>query len=288
MWSFTGRCAYAYDCRQFETGCTASCPTPHEYPALSPWLINASWRLRRRGLQTAPDAVCVAPSRWLAREASLGLWRDHRVEVIPYGLPLDVWKPNADRAEQRRDLGLRPEQTLALVVAANLAVRRKGGDMLLEALRENISPDLVVGFLGHGSDELAARIPGALSLGFQSDEAARARLFGCADVLLHPAPVDNLPNVVLEAMACGTPTVAFDVGGLPDMVRPGVTGWLATGVGARPLRRALEGALSDLRAGRDLRRECREVAVAEYSEALQARRYGALFTELRAGRTGAV
>jgi glycosyltransferase involved in cell wall biosynthesis len=287
MWSFTGRCAYAYDCRQFETGCTASCPTPHEYPALSPRLINASWRVRRRALSVAPGAVCVAPSRWLAREASVGLWRDHRVEVIPYGLPLDVWKPNADRAEQRRNLGLRPEQTLALVVAANLAVRRKGGEMLLEALRDNLPPDLVVGFLGHGSDELAARIPGALSLGFHEHEAARAGLFGCADVLLHPAPVDNLPNVVLEAMACGTPTVAFEVGGLPDMVRPGVTGWLATGVGAGPFRRAVECALSDLRGARDLRAECRNVAVAEYPQALQADRYGALFADLVGQRTGA-
>jgi glycosyltransferase involved in cell wall biosynthesis len=284
MWSFTGRCAYAYDCRQFEAGCTASCPTPHEYPALSPWLIHASWWLRQRALQITPDAACVAPSRWLAREASIGLWGDHRVEVIPYGLPLDVWKPNAERAEQRRNLGLQPEQTLALVVAANLAVRRKGGGVLLEALGDNLPPDLVVGFLGNGSDELAARIPRALSLGYQADEAARARLFGCADLLLHPAPVDNLPNVVLEAMACGTPTLAFDVGGLPDMVRPGRTGWLAREVGARPFRQALEHALSDLRAGRTLRAECRSVALAEYAAGLQAERYGVLFSELLAGR----
>ena len=108
-----------------------------------------------------------------------------------------------------------------------------------------------------------------------SDEKRLA--YSAADALLHPAPVDNFPNVVLEAMACGTPTIALPVGGLPEMVRPGVSGWLADQATPAALGDAVDRALL----GDRLRESCRDLAKREYSLDLQGQRYVQLFAELR-------
>src|SRR5262249_14187929 len=111
-------------------------------------------------------------------------------------------------------------------------------------------------------------------------ERIRALAYNAADLLVHPAPVDNLPNVVLEALACGTPVLGFRIGGVPEMVRPGQTGWLAQEVSAAALARGLDAALQDLAQGVDLRPSCRAVAEAEFDDAVQAQRYLQLFRSL--------
>ena len=280
MWSLTGRCAYAYDCRAFETGCGTDCPTPHEYPALAPAQIPGAWQRRKRIYDAAAGLAVVTPSRWLASEAQRGMWRAHRIETIPYGVPHDIYVPAVDRAALRRRLGIAYDAVVALVVADNIEERRKGLGYALEALAARPRPGLVLSLAGrvHGLPE----IPGlpVQRLGFLGAEAQLAAAYAAADFLLHPAPVDNLPNVVLEAMACGTPTVAFPIGGLPDMVRPGRTGWLAQELSAAALGDAIDAALADVRAGRDLRAGCEEVSRVEYTLELQAQRYTQLFSEL--------
>ena len=94
---------------------------------------------------------------------------------------------------------------------------------------------------------------------------------------MHPAPVDNFPNVLLEAFSCGTPAVGLPVGGIPEMIRPGVSGWLAVGVSPEALGHAIDVALDD-RA--DLRNACRALAETEFPLGLQAVHYRRLFAEL--------
>ncbi len=119
-------------------------------------------------------------------------------------------------------------------------------------------------------------------LGYVYEEERKALAYSAADLFVHPAPVDNLPNVVLEALACGTPTVGFAIGGMPDMVRPGVTGWLSETVSAAGLATTLALALDAIAVpGQTLRAKCRSVAETEYSQAHQAERYTALFEAMR-------
>ena len=86
-------------------------------------------------------------------------------------------------------------------------------------------------------------------------------------------------NVVMEALACGTPAVGLPVGGVPEMIRHGQTGWLAEDGSPGALARAIDTALEGLE-GFDWRGSCRAVAVAEYDLELQARRYSELFASL--------
>lgn len=271
MWSMTGRCAYAYDCRQFLDGCSSTCPTPEEYPALDPRRIAASWALRAERLARLPKAVAISPSRWLAREAKAGLWRHHKVAHIPNGVPADVYFPMS-KAAARQALGLGAHERVVAVMAEKLEERRKGWTYFRDALAQVREP-LHVLLIGAGGAQI--RIPAphvGMAVGRVEDPAALRALLNAAECLVHPAPVDNLPNGVLEALACGLPTVAFAVGGLPDMVRPGVSGWLSRDLTATGLAAALAGALASLQET-DMVRHCRELATSEYGLDLQARRY---------------
>jgi len=279
MWSFTGRCAYSYDCRKFISGCDASCPTPTEYPSLDPALITRAWRLRRRLFAQHADLVAVCPSEWLAQEARAGLWAGHPVQVIPNGLPLDRFVP-LSRELARAALGIDSSGPVLLAAAQALTMRRKGGDTLVEAIDQIRSRPFTLLTLGHGHLPVDSEGIRLFSLGHIDHERTMVLAYNAADLLIHAAPVDNLPNVVVEAIACGTPCAGFAVGGMSDMVRGGITGWLAQDVSATSLAGAVDGALAGIQQGVDLRSSCRAVAEEEYDAQLQARRYLALLGSL--------
>lgn len=276
MWSFTGRCAYNYDCRKFLTGCDATCPTPTEHPALAPKKIARAWESRRQLLSTQHGLVAVAPSRWMAQEAQSGLWVSHRVEVIPYGLPLDVYRP-LDRALAREALGIRTRGPVLLVAADDLTERRKGMNVLLDALQFVSQRPLTLLTMGAGSLTYNEKEIFPFHLAYVQDEHHKALAYNAADILVHPAPVDNLPIVVMESIACGTPVVAFPTGGVPDLVRPAQTGWIADVVSAQALASEIQQALNDLDRGTDLGPTCRRIAETEFDMDLQARRYVELY-----------
>ena len=276
MWSFTGRCAYSYDCSKFRVGCDLSCPTPDEYPSLAPKCVMPAWKARRRLFKDHPAIVAVSPSTWLAQEAQSGLWGGHRVEVIPYGLSLDKYLP-VDRGIARAALGVVDQGPVVLVAAQHLGERRKGGQLLADALTLSQTRPLTVLTLGSGQN--AAEIEGVhwQPFGYIDHERTKVLAYSAADLVIHSAPVDNLPLVVMEALACGTPCIAYRVGGLPDIIQAGVSGWLADDVSAAALASVLDNALAAIAAGTDLRSTSRALAVARYSLTSQADRYLQLF-----------
>jgi len=279
MWSFTGRCAYSYNCTKFVTGCDASCPTPTEYPSFSAQLISDAWNRRERFFREHQELVAVSPSRWLACEASRGFWKDHRVEVIPNGLPLEIYKPIGKNLS-RTALDIGTNAPVLLMAAYNLNARRKGGDILVKALQKTSLRPLTLVTFGRGAFRVKNDDIKVYQMGYVNPERVKALVYNASDLLIHPAPVDNLPNTVMEAIACGTPVVAFPVGGVTDMVRPRRTGWLADEVSPEELAETIDSAIEDMRQGVKLQDSCRDVAKAEYSSELQAKRYIELFESL--------
>lgn len=271
MWSFTGRCAYAGDCRKFIQGCDATCPTPNEYPALAPRRIAGAWRHRQALFESCPGLSAVSPSRWLAQEAQAGLWAGHRIEMIPNGLPLDVYTPT-DRQRARQLLGLETTGPV-LLISARRFNRHKGADLFVEALSKLSGETLTVLVMGRADFAMQAPRQKIIQLGYIDDESKKALVYSAADLLVHPAVNDNLPNVVMEALACATPVASFAIGGVPDMVRPGQTGWLAESVSAEALAQLLRTILADAQPLAGLAPLCRQVAEADYGVQLQAQRY---------------
>jgi glycosyltransferase involved in cell wall biosynthesis len=283
MWSFTGRCAYSGGCGRFVSGCDASCPTPAEYPALTPGRIADAWAERKRLFASLRGLAGAAPSRWLAAEAGKGLWSGHRLEVIPNGLCLDTYRPR-DRRLAREAVGIPQEGLTLLIAAEDLSSPRKGGALLAEALRQVTPVPATLLALGGGS---LPPVPAGIQvrrLGFVSDDRLKSLVNSAADLYVHPATEDNLPNTLLESIACGTPVVGLPAGGVPEVVRHGVTGWLAERRDASALAVALSAALSELLSGTDLRSTCRSVAEAEYGLPLCVERYEQVLRDLVAGR----
>lgn len=276
LWSATGRCAYTGGCRLHRSGgCGEACPTWGEYPSCTPQRIAAQLAEKRAVLAQNPGLCAAAPSAWIAREASLGLWAGHRVDVLANGLDLDVFRP-VDRTQARRALGL-PEQGRVLLAASLLLDDpRKGTDLLLAAL-PRLEPGATLLLMGGGGLEVPEGQAAVRRLGLLTNDADKVLAYSAADVFVHPARQDNLPNTVAEALACGTPVAGFAVGGVAEMLADGA------GEAAREMTpQALSRAIGDVLAQdpRHARARCRELALARYALPVQAGRLAALLEEL--------
>ncbi len=273
MWPFTGHVAYSYDCERWRTGC-GSCPYLEEYPRLRRDTTALLWRWKERVYRRSRLTI-VAPSRWierLARESPL-LGR-FPIRRVPNGVELDRYRP-LPKAEARRALGLDPMRPLVLFAAAERS-RRKGGAVVAEAVAQ--LDGAVVDFAVAGPEPPGlARSVRALGV-LEPERMALA--YAAADLFLLPALAENLPNTAVEAMACGTPCVAFDVGGIPDAVRHLETGWLAPAGDAAALAEGICALLGDDELRGQLARTCRDVAEREFSDRLEASRFAELYEEV--------
>jgi glycosyltransferase involved in cell wall biosynthesis len=269
MWALTGHVAYSYDCERWRHGC-GSCPYLGEYPRLSRDTTALLFRWKN-AVYARSQITVVAPSRWLegiARESPL-LGR-FPLRRIPNGIDLDTFRPHP-RDEARRALGLDPERPTVLWSALDLTDRRKGGREALAAVRSLEREDVQLVVAGGGTPPKGVRSLGTL------DDEQLALAYSSADVFLLPALAENLPNAALEAIACGTPVAAFDVGGMSDAVRESETGMLAAAGDIRALATVV-GTLLEV----DLRERCRRVAEAEFGAEREARDFAGLYEELLA------
>jgi len=190
-----------------------------------------AWESKQRRWKHAMTIVC--PSQWMANcaKASL-LMREWPIHVIPYSIDLDVWSP-IDQLRSRKILNLPSDKKLILLCADYAYDPRKGADLLARSLHQfkincfelaNVTELIVIGEgeNNYFSPEISCRFTGRLT----SDHEIKL-YYNAADVVVVPSRQDNLPLTALEAHACGTPTVSFRIGGLPDIIDHRITGALA-------------------------------------------------------------
>lgn len=279
MNAFTGGCAYDRGCDGFERSCGV-CP---QLGSDSPRdLSHRNWKRKEASYRSIPRGrlQIVTPSHWMAGEvARSSLMGSFPVSVIPYGLDTQAFAPQ-DRPQSRSKLGIPQEARVVLFLAASVAVKRKGFSLLAEALANLIDTDnLFLLSIGSGTPTIDAAIP-HLHLGSTSDDEHLAEVYSLADLFAIPSLQDNLPNTVMEALACGTPVVGFAVGGIPEMVRTGVTGLVVPPLDVRALRSGIIHLLQNTEGQAAMRARCRHFAVSEYSLEIQAERYAALYEKL--------
>ncbi|HER26370.1 MAG TPA: glycosyltransferase, partial [Rhodospirillales bacterium] len=246
LWPMTGHCAYPGACEKWRTGC-GTCPDLASYPALrrdrTAYLFNKKDQIYGRCTLNI-----VAPSSWTetcARQSPL-LGR-FPVTRIPNGLEPVDFRP-MDRAIARRNLGLNPDKKTILFAAHVLDHNpRKGGDVLIEALGRLQNPQhYALLLVGDGGESWANRIPVQVHLmGFVKQASKLAEIYAAADVVAIPSEVENLPNVLIEALACGRAVVASNSGGMADGVRHNETGYLARPGDADDLAHGLANILND-------------------------------------------
>lgn len=275
----TGGCHYDLACGRYQKEC-GTCPQlgSHRENDLS----RRVWRRKQAFFNRlqADRLHLVAPSRWLANIAKNSplLAGKFGVTVIPNGLDVDSFAPR-DKDFSRRVLGIPRESLVVLFVAENVKNRRKGFDLLLEALPHlQDLPDLHLVSVGKGGAELDAAVP-HLPLSYTGEERLLSLVYSAADVFVLPSRQDNLPSTVLEALSCGVPVVGFRVGGVPELIRPGVTGTLARPEDPGSLATAIREILSDSEARSGMAAECRRTAVLDYTVDTQVQRYAELYRE---------
>lgn len=167
--------------------------------------------------ETKPDLTIVSPSNWLSGCSSRSAAFKHFPHaVIPNGLNSDIFVP-VNQEEARKMLGLPLDKEIVLFVSDSFHDERKGFRILAEAL-PFLSKSYIIASVGNVFDFPGLEFEKIVSFGKIQDEKRMALIYAAADVFVIPSKEDNLPNVVIEALCCGTPVIGFNIGGMPDMV----------------------------------------------------------------------
>jgi glycosyltransferase involved in cell wall biosynthesis len=273
---FTGGCHYSESCSRYTRGCGA-CPQLGSDKRKD--LSHRIWKRKQRAFaELEPDRLhLVTPSIWLAEEAKRSpLVERFPISSIPHGINTEVFSPK-DPSIARAALDLPQNAKVVLFIAVSTATRRKGFEYLAEALSDlQEMTNLCLVSLGHGKPTIHSDIA-HLHLGHIDDDQLLSLIYSSAEVFAIPSIEDNLPNCVIESMSCGTPVVGFEVGGIPEMVRPGVTGLLAPPQDVKALGAAIIELLQDPAKRDEMAAHCRRVAHKEYSYQVQVRRYVDLY-----------
>jgi len=242
-WLLSGHCAHSFACDRWMTGC-GNCPDLTIYPAIRRDASNYNWR-RKQDIFLGSRFYVATPSRWLMEKVNESILGPaiQEAKVIHYGIDTSIFHP-LPKTNARAALGLSPEARVLLFAAnrirqsiwkdyamlreavAQAATQTKTGNLVLIALGETAPTENL------GNAEVRF-IP------FQKNPADVARFYQAADIYVHAARADTFPNAVLEALACGTPVVATAVGGIPEQIEQGKTGFLVPPGDARSMTQAI-------------------------------------------------
>jgi glycosyltransferase involved in cell wall biosynthesis len=278
MWAFTGTCAYAMDCRKFESACDNSCPMADEYPASPASLVAPQFDQRLRALKNAGRIAFATPSRWLAEEAQRGMLNPFEVRAIPNSVELDKFRP-IDRDAARQSLDL-PMGRPVFVTAATQGDPRKGASVLYDAMTKLNRPNTILLQLGGAAPEGVQRHWDHRVLSGIHDPRLMRLAYSASEAHILPTLADNLPNTLLEAAACGVPSIGSDVGGVGEAIEVGKTGWLVPPGDADALAARIGRVIDEATQTADERRRmCRVFAVSNFTPAVQARRYVELYND---------
>ncbi|MEO6786937.1 MAG: glycosyltransferase [Chthoniobacteraceae bacterium] len=225
-WLLSGHCAHSVGCDRWMTGC-GHCPDLTLYPAVARDATAFNWQ-RKRAIYAGCRLYVSTPCRWLMAKVERSMLAPAILgsRVIPNGTDLSVFRPG-DRLAARHTLGIPADAKVVLIAGKDLRTNAwKNFPAALEAVAgasAKMGPMLVLAVGDSGSPEKH----GDATVRFLSHQAApedMARCYRAADLCLHLAKADTFPTVVIEALACGTPVVATDVGGIPEQIESGVTG----------------------------------------------------------------
>jgi len=250
VWPLTGHCAYPLSCERWRVGC-GDCP---DLTLPIPIRRDASaenCRTKREALSAGKRLRVATPSRWLMRLVEASGLADALAEtrVIPNGVDTGVFHPGG-RAKARAALDLPDEATIVLFAARSAKSSPFKGFETLEAAlpliaRSSGVADLLLVALGEDAPDASIQGVPIRFVPFAKSPETVAEHYRAADLYLHPARAESFGLAVAEAMACGVPVVASDVGGIPEIVTDGETGLLVPVDDARTLAAAAVALLAD-------------------------------------------
>lgn len=215
-WPFTGHCAY-FDyagCEKWKTGCESCSIHRTAYPyAVFKDNSRNSYLKKKECFQGVKNLTIVTPSKWLKDLVKESFLKEYKVEVIPNGIDLEIFKPLEEGKKKKVILGV-----------ANVWEPRKGL-AYFEKLAKKLPEGYVIKLIGVSKTQkkkLLKRFPKGEIIPITRTESVEelAALYNEAAVYVNATLEDNFPTTNLEALACGTPVITFATGGSPEAVNP--------------------------------------------------------------------
>ncbi len=276
MWPFTGICHYAGECERYTTECS-HCPML--YGGGSKQDLSNQVFHQKQVLLQKKRITFVACSRWLERLAKQSaLLQGQTITNIPNAISTNLFRPR-DKQEARHRCGLPEDKKLLLFGSLKITDKRKGIDYLIKACElinehyPEMKGQLGVVVVGKEATQLAELIPFPLyNMDYVSDEKKLVDIYNAVDLYVTPSLQDNLPNTIVEAMACGVPCIGFNVGGIPQMIDHLHNGYVAQYRSAEDFANGIHWALSEGEY-EELREQACRKAVSSYSESIIAKKY---------------
>jgi len=263
-WLLSGHCAHSFDCDRWRTGC-GQCPDLTIYPSLIRDGTAYNWERKKRIYEESRIYIAT-PSHWLMKKVENSILAPAIIEkrVIPNGVDLRTFRP-ADQQTVRQELGL-PIGTPILMFAAYGVRHNRWKDFetlhqaVIRVAKRMAGQPLL--FLAIGQESPSEQIGNAeiRFLPYEPDPVKMAKYYQAADLYIHAARADTFPTTVLEALACGRPVVASAVGGIPEQVDEGQTGFLIEAGDQQSMATRVEQLLRDTPRRTAMGRRAAEVA----------------------------
>ena len=274
QWYFTGVCHHADDCTKYREMC-------HHCPVMNGGsLVDMAKQVfqKKRRIYQGARITFVGCSQWIANLARTSrLTQGHTVINIPNPINTDFFQ-HSDRQQARQHFGLPSDKHLLLFSCLRITDERKGFHYLAEAINlinqqhPDIARQLGIVVVGGEAEKVQSMLnTDIFPIRYVSDPQKMVQLYNAVDMFVTPSLQENLPNTIMESMACGTPCVGFNVGGIPEMIDHKENGYVVDYKNAQDLA---DGIIWTLRADRDtLSRLARNKVMTTYSENAVARKY---------------
>ena len=242
IWPATGICHLTLGCHYFVNRCANCKYLPGGGGSND--LASRIWQ-KKQQMQVDENIYYVACSRWLESEAKTSaLLKGQKITSIPNPIDTHIYK-KGNKEEARQRLGLPLDKKLILFASQRVTNENKGMSYLIEACRQ-LSDQCEVVILGGHAEEVVEQLPmKAYPLGYVNEEQRIVDVYNAADVFVLPSLSENLPNTIMEAMACGVPCVAFKVGGIPEEIDHLKNGYVAAYRDAEDLAKGIAWVLEE-------------------------------------------
>ena len=247
---YTGGCHYTAGCTNFQENCD-NCPQMEEtmFSVASKALESKIEILRNANL------TIVTPSQWLAKEArKSSLFKNCRVECIPNSIELDIFKPY-NKQDVKNELGMPSDSITIMFGAHDNKSKRKGFSYLLDAMKLCLNDNnfmsmcndkkLNIVTVGIPNSDISALPIDVYDFGFIDDDIKMAKIYSATNLFILPSLEDNLPNTMLEAYACETMVIGFDTGGIPDVVKDNINGYVVEKADSKALSESILKAINN-------------------------------------------
>lgn len=280
MWVITGHCAQAVECDGWRKECI-KCIENRKYPAFYYNDVRFKYQLKKASF-TEKGIVFVSPSKWLWNMGKESILKNEKLIIIQNGINTGIYHP-LNRDEVRRKYHILDKKKVLFFTAAVLTNTAKGMSYLVKAIQKLNNKDVIL--LTAGNGEIKKELAGfeLRQMGFIESEKRMNELYNLADIYITPSFAESFGCTAVEAMATGTPVIAFASGGLSEIVT-NETGWLVESRDIDGLYSAICEALKDEDALHEKSKKARERVVNLFSEKMMLDKYEELYREISGGK----